>query len=121
MREEDDIFTSMQAETAIRAYSFTIPTQISEIIPCLKYYSLLFLWHITACDLFNENHLRPCPMLENPEMLRQMIAESGARSTDLQSPESAEHLCAKCASYAESWKQTAEKLWNEKNENNEEN
>lgn len=69
---------------------------------------------------FNENHLRPCPMLENPEMLRQMIAESGARSTDLQSPESAEHLCAKCASYAESWKQTAEKLWNEKNENNEE-
>ena len=24
---------------------------------------------------FNENHLRPCPMLENPELLREMIAK----------------------------------------------
>lgn len=26
---------------------------------------------------FNENHLRPCPMLENPELLREMIAKKG--------------------------------------------
>ena len=26
---------------------------------------------------FNENHLRPCPMLENPELLREMIAKTG--------------------------------------------
>lgn len=26
---------------------------------------------------FNENHLRPCPMLENPELLRKMIAKVG--------------------------------------------
>lgn len=26
---------------------------------------------------FNENHLRPCPMLENPELLREMIAKEG--------------------------------------------
>lgn len=26
---------------------------------------------------FNENHLRPCPMLENPELLREMIAKVG--------------------------------------------
>ena len=25
----------------------------------------------------NENHLRPCPMLENPELLREMIAKVG--------------------------------------------
>ena len=25
---------------------------------------------------FNENHLRPCPMLENPELLREMIAKT---------------------------------------------
>ena len=62
---------------------------------------------------FNENHLRPCPMLENPEKLRQIISETGARSTDLQSPESAEHLCEKCVPYAENWKETAEKLWKE--------
>lgn len=60
---------------------------------------------------FNDNHLRPCPMLENPECLCKMVAETGAHSTDLQSPESVEHLCGKCASYAENWKPTAERLW----------
>ena len=62
---------------------------------------------------FNENHLRPCPMLENPEILQKMVAQTGARSTDLQSPESAEHLCGKCREYAENWKPCAEKLWAE--------
>ena len=65
---------------------------------------------------FNENMLRPCPMLENPEKLRKMVEESGAHSTDLQSPESADHLCAKCDSYAEHWKPVAEELWKENTE-----
>lgn len=60
---------------------------------------------------FNENHLRPCPMLENPEILERLIKETGAKSTDLQSPESAEHLCAKCHEYAAEWAPAAEKLW----------
>lgn len=60
---------------------------------------------------FNDNHLRPCPMLENPEKLRQMVEKTGAKSTDMQSPESAEHLCAKCDAYAANWAPTAEKLW----------
>lgn len=60
---------------------------------------------------FNDNMFRPCPMLENPEKLRKMVAESGAYSTDLQSPESAEHLCSKCDHYAEHWKPSADKLW----------
>ena len=63
---------------------------------------------------FNENMLRPCPMLENPQKLRQMVAESGAKSTDLQSPESVEHLCAKCDAYAEHWKPKAEELFQKK-------
>ena len=62
---------------------------------------------------FNENMLRPCPMLENPQKLREMVATAGAHSTDLQSPESAEHLCSKCDHYAEHWKPTADKLWEE--------
>ena len=53
---------------------------------------------------FNKNMLRPCPMLENPELLRKMVERAGAKSTDLQSPETAEHLCAKCDHYAEVWK-----------------
>ncbi len=60
---------------------------------------------------FNENHLKPCPMLENPQLLRQMVAKTGAHSTDLQSPESADHLCDKCMAYAENWTPTAERLW----------
>ncbi len=60
---------------------------------------------------FNSNHLRPCPMLENPEKLRQMVAESGAKSTDLEAPESVEHLCAKCDAYAETWAKRADQLW----------
>jgi MoaA/NifB/PqqE/SkfB family radical SAM enzyme len=62
---------------------------------------------------FNNNHLRPCPMLENPKMLRDMVEKTGAHSTDMQSPESAEHLCAKCDQYAANWQPTAEKLWEE--------
>ena len=60
---------------------------------------------------FNENMLRPCPMLENPEKLREMVAKAGAHSTDPQSPESAEHLCAKCDQYAKNWAPASEKLW----------
>lgn len=66
---------------------------------------------------FNENMFRPCPMLENPEKLREMVAGTQAHSTDLQSPESVEHLCAKCDSYAQAWKPVAEKLWSEKTQN----
>ena len=60
---------------------------------------------------FNGNHLRPCPMLENPELLPKMVAESGAHSTDLEAPESAEHLCEKCRAYADCWKPEADRLW----------
>ena len=62
---------------------------------------------------FNENMFQPCPMLENPQKLRGMIEKTGAKSTDLQSPESAEHLCAKCDHYAACWQPKAEELWQE--------
>ena len=60
---------------------------------------------------FNDNMLRPCPMLENPERLRKMVADSGAHSTDPMSPESVEHLCSKCDQYAAHWAPEAERLW----------
>lgn len=60
---------------------------------------------------FNDNMLRPCPMLENPTKLRKIIEKTGAKSTDMQSPETAEHLCAKCDSYAACWTPKAEELW----------
>ena len=62
---------------------------------------------------FNENMLRPCPMLENPEKLRAMVKQTGAKSTDLQSPEAVDHLCDKCGPYADNWRETAQTLWEE--------
>ena len=60
---------------------------------------------------FNRNHLRPCPMLENPELLQKMVHETGAHGTNLESPESVEHLCEKCKAYADTWKPQAEEIW----------
>ena len=50
-------------------------------------------------------------MLENPELLEKMVHETGAHSTDLQSPESVEHLCEKCKAYAANWQPTADEIW----------
>jgi len=63
---------------------------------------------------FNKNHLRPCPMLENPEILKELVHRTNAHSTDLESPETAEHLCDKCAQYAASWGPVADDIWNKK-------
>ena len=60
---------------------------------------------------FNKNMLRPCPLLENPQILREMVKRTGAKSTDLQSPESVDHLCDKCELYAKNWQPTADDLW----------
>lgn len=63
---------------------------------------------------FNCNHLMPCPMLENPEKLRDIVHATGAHSTDLISEESVENLCAKCSSYSEEWRPRAKEIWAEK-------
>ena len=78
------------------------------LLDCLR--SPLFMAYHDG-QPFNENMLRPCPMLENPEKLRAMVERTGAHSTDLQSPESVEHLCGKCDAYAANWKGTADRLW----------
>ena len=80
------------------------------LLDCLK--QPLFKTY-QANQPFNSNHLKPCPMLENPEKLVQMVHETGAKSTDLQSPEPVEHLCGKCENYAAEWDATADKLWEE--------
>ena len=60
---------------------------------------------------FNDNHLRPCPMLENPQCLRSIIAETKAKSTNLEGEETADMLCSKCDKFAAAWKPVAEELW----------
>ena len=60
---------------------------------------------------FNENMLRPCPVLDNPGRLTEMVEESGAYSTDLASPERACDYCNRCVPAAERWAPVADELW----------
>ncbi len=60
---------------------------------------------------FNNNHLRPCPLLDNPGRLTSMVEKSGAKSTDMQNPEDVRDLSSKCLNAAENWEPVADKLW----------
>ena len=62
---------------------------------------------------FNCNHLRPCPLLDNPDALKRMVHESGARSTDVEAPEDVDVLTDKCREKAEKWAVKAGELWQE--------
>ena len=62
---------------------------------------------------FNDNHLRPCPLLDNPGRLTEMVEVSGAASTDFIKPEDVHSLSCKCVNTAEKWAVTAERLWTE--------
>jgi MoaA/NifB/PqqE/SkfB family radical SAM enzyme len=72
----------------------------------------LFLQY-RANQPFNSNHLRPCPLLDNPDRLVQMVEASGAKSTDYIQPEDVNELKSKCADTAEKWAQTAGRIWEE--------
>ncbi|MCB5245402.1 MAG: radical SAM protein [Candidatus Cloacimonadaceae bacterium] len=63
---------------------------------------------------FNENLLRPCPLLDNPEILMEMVHNSSAYSTQLEGPETVDELCAKTIPAAEKWAPVADKLWEER-------
>lgn len=60
---------------------------------------------------FNENMLRPCPVLDNPGRLTEMVEESGAHSTDLKSPEKACDYCNRCVFTAQRWALVADEIW----------
>ncbi len=61
---------------------------------------------------FNSNHLRPCPLLDNPGRLAEMVDRSGAKSTDMKKPEDVHALSGKCVFAAERWAATADEIWN---------
>lgn len=62
---------------------------------------------------FNSNLLRPCPLLDNPGRLADMVEKSDAKSTDMQSPENVRELSSKCFNAAMNWAPVADKLWTE--------
>lgn len=60
---------------------------------------------------FNKNMLRPCPLLDNPEALANMVKETGAHSTEALSPEDVDVLTSKTKEQSELWAETADDLW----------
>ena len=60
---------------------------------------------------FHHNHLRPCPLLDNPDALAGVVDRSGAHSTELQNPEDVHELTAKCTNAATAWARVADELW----------
>lgn len=62
---------------------------------------------------WNENMLRPCPVLDNPGRLTEIVEKSKAKSTDYQNLESAKEFSDKCVETAEKWAPVAEHLWKE--------
>lgn len=60
---------------------------------------------------FNRNHLRPCPMLENPGRIKQMVEKTGAKDTNFESHESVDHLLEKTVPYAKAWQPVADEYW----------
>ncbi|WP_319377894.1 radical SAM protein [uncultured Methanocorpusculum sp.] len=74
------------------------------------YKSPLFMQY-RANQPFNQNHLRPCPLLDNPERLAAMVDASGAKSTDMVNPEDVHDLMSKTVPAAEKWAPVADELW----------
>ncbi len=62
---------------------------------------------------FNCNHLRPCPLLDNPDRLVNMVEATDAKSTDLLHPEDVHDLGQKCVATASQWAITADHIWEE--------
>ena len=60
---------------------------------------------------FSNNMLRPCPVLDNPGAISKMVAETGAYSTEMQHPESANELFDKTINAAKAWKVKADELF----------
>lgn len=72
------------------------------------------------CDLFKEfqkqqpfniNDLMPCPLLDNPQKLKEMVFASNAKSTQPLDEESVVFLTNKCKMASKRWEKHARRLW----------
>ncbi|EHQ87727.1 radical SAM protein [Desulfosporosinus youngiae] len=60
---------------------------------------------------FNHNHLRPCPLMDNPDKLRMMVNKSGAHSTQVLDMETVEELTEKLQDVSSAWGKVADNIW----------
>lgn len=60
---------------------------------------------------FNMNHHRPCPLIDNPNLMVEIVKESGAYSTQVNPDETPEEFAQKLKSYSEKWGHIADDKW----------
>jgi MoaA/NifB/PqqE/SkfB family radical SAM enzyme len=59
---------------------------------------------------FNKNYLQPCPLLDNPDKLKEIVNASNAKSTQMMDKESVEDLTDKCQQVSKNWAPVADKI-----------
>ena len=92
----------------------TIPTPTSKRTACWKFFIRRSSWRTTTTSRLTTITCGRARCWKNPDVLTQMVNETGAKSTDLQSPEAVESLCNKCRKYADVWKPAADTLGQKK-------
>lgn len=60
---------------------------------------------------FNMNHHRPCPLIDNPQMMVKIVKESNAYSTQLNPDETCEEFAEKLDNYSCRWGHIADEKW----------
>ncbi|NPE28705.1 radical SAM protein [Methanococcoides sp. SA1] len=80
-----------------------------------------FFTAFRAAQPFSQNPLRPCPLIDNPQAIIDVVNEGDARSTHLSNPESAEDLAKKSFERAEEWGEKADELFKKMPEHNQKN
>ncbi|MDD3777214.1 MAG: radical SAM protein [Actinomycetota bacterium] len=69
---------------------------------------------------YTDNHLRPCTIIDNPQVLRDIVAESGAYATHDGAETIITDLAKELDQYSEDYKKVADKAWAEEYEPQEE-
>ena len=62
---------------------------------------------------FNKNLRRPCPLIDNPDAMVEMIKESNAKPTQLTCDETVDEFAEKLQKYADEWGKVADELVSE--------
>ncbi len=94
-------------EPCVFAHYSSVNIKDSHILDALK--SPIFMAYRER-QPFSPNMFRPCPVMDNPGAIKYMVNKTGAHSTDLKSPETAENLFSKTIDIAKAWKDTADKM-----------
>ena len=104
------LFISMLKGTLNPVRFATIPIQIY-LVPLVEALRSKFFTTFRNAQPFSKNPLRPCPLIDNPQAIIDVVNVGGAKSTHLANPESAEALAMKNFERAKEWEKVSKELY----------